>query len=98
MNRKMKRALAAVGLGKKAPAADENTIRNEYHQRCAQAGELQYKIGEFTVALKQLNNEIKQLNAQYSEILEAKAAEERRKQAEAAKAPKAGEANAEVAE
>lgn len=68
LNRKARRALKAIGLGKEAPK-DPQSLQKEYFQACAAAGELQYKIGEFQSQLKELNETIRKLNVAYAEVL-----------------------------
>lgn len=70
MNRKLKKALKAVGLAKKDDAqSSELEIRQKHYHLCAQAGELQYKIGEFQSQLNDLNKEIRGLNKAMYELL-----------------------------
>lgn len=86
MNRKLRRTLKALGIGKKDGKPGMADIRQQYYQKCAEAGELQYKIREFNEALGGLNKEIGKLNVAYSELL----AEERgltQHQAEAPSSP-----------
>jgi len=78
MNRHARRALTAIGLGKKSQPQDGQAIQNEYYKKCAQAGELQYKIKELSNGLAVLNNEIKQLNKKYADFLEAEEARARK--------------------
>lgn len=67
-NRKVRRAMKAIGLGDKEPQ-DQSSIQKEYFQSCAAAGELQYKIGEFQAELKNLNDKIRKLNQAYTQLL-----------------------------
>lgn len=60
--------MKAVGL-EKGSKADIPTIQKEYFQACAAAGELQYKINEFQTELKKLNDNIRNLNKTYTELL-----------------------------
>lgn len=83
---KWKKVLKAVGAGK---ATDGNAIRQEYYNKCAQAGELQYKIGEFEKALKNLNNEIAQLNETFGKLNEAEKNANQATQPATTEAPKA---------
>lgn len=87
MNRKLRRTLKAIGIGKDTPI-EGNEIRKQYFQACAEAGELQYKIGEFQSTLKDVNDKLKKLNVAFSEL----AQEEKAKSVPAA-APKAEVAN-----
>ncbi len=61
-NRKQKRAAKATGL------RNGNAISQEYLQKCAQAGELQYKILQFQEELLKANDEIKALNQEYAAL------------------------------
>jgi hypothetical protein len=47
-----------------APRTEE-TIRNEYLNICAQAGELQFKIGQMQAALTEVNGKLTALNQEY---------------------------------
>lgn len=67
MNRKIRRALSSVGAASKPRS--EQDVRNTYLNKCAQAGELQYKLGEMSQALVTLNKEIRDLNIEYTAIL-----------------------------
>lgn len=67
MNRKTRRALSTIGLAQ--PPRGEQVVRQEYMNLCAQAGELQYKIGEMSLALKELNDKVRTLNKEYADIL-----------------------------
>lgn len=66
MNRKSRRALHAVR--RKMRTVEE--LRTEYGNLCAQAGELQYKIKEFTGALNSLNQKIGSLNREFNSLNE----------------------------
>lgn len=61
-NRKEKRALKATG------ARTSQLIQQQYLQRCANAGELQYKIAEMSKQLEELNAEIRALNQEYTDL------------------------------
>lgn len=68
MNRKQRRALKARKI---AMPQSQDEIKQEYFQLCAQAGELQYKIEEFNIQLKNLNMKIASLNKAFSEAVAA---------------------------
>lgn len=70
MNRKLRRAMKAIGLGKKeVDSTSAQDLAKQYGQACAEAGELQYKIVEFQRSLEELNDRIRKLNVAYAEKL-----------------------------
>lgn len=73
MNRKVRRTLEALRV--KKSARPEGEVRQEYLNKCAQAGELQYRIEQLETSLSELNREIQALNLEYSSILEDKKSE-----------------------
>jgi hypothetical protein len=48
---------------------DQATLKQEYMQACFEAGELNYKIREFTKALKKVENRIEQINIDFSKTM-----------------------------
>jgi len=48
---------------------DQATLKQEYMQACFEAGELNYKIREFTKALKKVESRIEQINIDFSKTL-----------------------------
>lgn len=74
MNRSLRKALRAVGLGKREDVSIEG-LQTQYYRRCADAGELQYRIGQFQQELKDINSEIFKLSVALSEVLTQKRAE-----------------------
>jgi hypothetical protein len=67
MNRKARRILKSIGIGKEEKPSPE-TIQTDYLRACAEAGELQYKIGEFQSQLVELNTRLQKLNRAYAEV------------------------------
>lgn len=68
LNRKQRRALKAR---KVEMPRTQDEIKQEYFQLCAQTGELQYKIAEFSEQLEELNGKIQALNRDFSAALAA---------------------------
>lgn len=61
MNRKLKRAWAAV----KGQKTDPKKMESEYYTLCARAGEIQYRLIVAQEELKAVNQELKELNQSY---------------------------------
>ncbi len=68
MNRKVRRLLKSIGLGKSTPK-DQEALLKEFSQCVAEAGQLQYKISVHQEELSELNLRIRKLNQAYTEIL-----------------------------
>lgn len=68
LNRKLRRSLKAIGLSGTTTPEAANDIKNQYYRACAEAGELQYKIGQFQEALASLNAKLAKLNVAFSEV------------------------------
>lgn len=76
MNRKLRRAMKAIGLNSKnTNPVNADDIQKQYHMACAQAGDMQYRMEELKRVLKDKNEEIRKLNTAYSEYLAQQTAE-----------------------
>lgn len=59
INRKLKRMFKSKG------ARLQSAVRADYHRKCAELGELTYRIEQYTDARKELMKNIKDLNSEF---------------------------------
>ena len=68
MNRHTRRMLKAKGIEMSVRTKED--IQRDFTQKCAQAGEIQYKIGTLHQALAEVNEALSKLNEEFVALKE----------------------------